>query len=519
MTGHTAMANAVLAFLDDHVAAGGGARPAVVTADGPTTYDELRALACRTGNALRGLGVESGQRVALLLPDGLEWTAVFFGALRIGAVAVPLNTRLGAADWAAMLADSAARVLVTDPALLAELAPRLGDLPCLEHVIVAGGGAATGLEALQARASDALPAEAVDGDAMAFWLYTSGTTGGPKAAIHRHRDLLACRHYGIDVLGATEEDRTFATSKLFFAYALGNALLVPLFVGARTFLDPRWAEPDAVARSVTAFRPTLFFSVPTFYARMLRAALPPDTFRSVRACVSAGERLPVDVYESWRARFGVEILDGLGATETIFMVLSNRPGASRGGSAGRPVPGTEVLLLDAEGRAVPDGTAGVLHVRTPSASPGYWNHPDHTRRTFVDGWFRTGDLVTRDADGFYHHQGRADDVFKVAGQWVTPADVERVLLAHPAVAEAAVVGAAESGGLVKPFAFVVARNDARGERLADELTALAAERLPPHQRPRRIALVDELPRTATGKLQRFVLRDRVERTSPQGGHK
>src|SRR5207247_1002270 len=347
VTGHTAMANAVPAFLDDHVAAGGRA---------------------------------------------------------------------------------------PDPALLADLAPRRGDLPCLAHVIVAGGGAATGLEALQARASDALPAEAVDGDAMAFWLYTSGTTGGPKAAIHRHRDLLACRHYGIDVLGATEEDRTFATSKLFFAYALGNALLVPLFVGARTFLDPRWAEPDAVARSVTAFRPTLFFSVPTFYARMLRAELPPDTFRSVRACVSAGERLPVDVYESWRARFGVEILDGLGATETIFMVLSNRPGASRGGSAGRPVPGTEALLLDAEGRAVPDGTAGALQVR-------------------------------------------------------------------------------------KPFAFVVARNDARGERLADELTALAAERLPPHQRPRRIALVDELPRTATGKLQRFVLRDRVERTYPQGGHK
>ncbi len=474
MTGHTAMANAVPAFLDDHVAAGGGARPAVVTADGPTTYGELRALACRTGNALRGLGVESGQRVALLLPDGLGWTAVFFGALRIGAVAVPLNTRLGAADWAAMLADSAARVLVTDPALLADLAPRLGDLPCLAHVIVAGGGAATGLEALQARASDALPAEAVDGDAMAFWLYTSGTTGGPKAAIHRHRDLLACRHYGIDVLGATEEDRTFATSKLFFAYALGNALLVPLFVGARTFLDPRWAEPDAVARSVTAFRPTLFFSVPTFYARMLRAELPPDTFRSVRACVSAGERLPVDVYESWRARFGVEILDGLGATETIFMVLSNRPGASRGGSAGRPVPGTEVLLLDAEGRAVPDGTAGVLHVRTPSASPGYWNHPDHTRRTFVDGWFRTGDLLTRDADGFYHHQGRADDVFKVAGQWVTPADVERVLLAHPAVAEAAVVGAAESGGLVKPFAFVVARNDARPAAAAHRAGGRAA---------------------------------------------
>jgi benzoate-CoA ligase family protein len=512
VTVHTAMTNATASFLDDHVAAGGGARAAVVSANGATTYAELLALACRTGHALRGLGIEPEQRVALLLPDGPAWAAVFFGALRIGAVAVPLNTRLGGAEWAAMLADSAARVLVTEPTLVRELAPKLGDLPHLEHVIVAGGGGAASLEALQASASGMVPAEPVGGDAMAFWLYTSGTTGGPKAAIHRHRDLLACRHYGLDVLAATETDRTLATSKLFFAYALGNALLIPLFVGARTFLDRRWAEPDAVARTVAAFRPTLFFSVPTFYARMLRAELPGDTFRSVRACVSAGERLPVEVYEAWRARFGVEILDGLGATETIFMMLSNRPGASRAGSAGTVVPGSEARLLDSEGHAVPDGSAGVLHVRAPSASPGYWNHPDHTRRAFVDGWFRTGDLLTRDADGFYYHQGRADDVFKVAGQWVTPGDVERVLLAHPAVAEAAVVGAAEAGGLVKPFAFVVATTGARGERLADELAALAADRLPPHQRPRRIAVVDELPRTATGKLQRFVLKERVERS-------
>jgi benzoate-CoA ligase family protein len=504
------MANATHSFLDDHVAAGAGARPAIVTSAGEMTYAELMALVCRTGHALRALGVEPGQRVALLLPDGLAWAATFFGALRIGAVAVPLNTRLGGAAWAAMLTDSAARVLVADPSLLRDLAPKLGDVPQLAHVIAADGDAPASLEALQARAPSTLSAEAVDGDAMAFWLYTSGTTGGPKAAIHRHDDLLACRHYGIDVLGTGAADRTLATSKLFFAYALGNALLIPLFAGARTFLEPRWAEPDAVARTVTAFRPTLFFSVPTFYARMLRAELPRETFRSVRACVSAGERLPADVYDAWRARFGVEILDGLGATETIFMVLANRPGASRAGSTGVVVPGTEARLLDTDGRLVPDGTPGVLHVRTPSASAGYWNHPDHTRRAFADGWFRTGDLLSRDADGFYHHEGRADDVFKVAGQWVAPADVEQVLLAHPAVAEAAVVGAAEAGGLVKPFAFVVAKAGERGERLADELAALAAAALSPHQRPRRIAVVDELPRTATGKVQRFLLKQRIE---------
>ncbi len=502
------MASAVPAFLDDHVATGGGGRPAVVTPDGTTTYAELLGLVCRTANALRGLGIEPGDRVALLLPDGLAWVATFFGALRLGAIAVPLNTRLGAADWAAMLADSGARVLVAGGESLRQLSPRRGDLPDLEHVI---GDDTPGLAALQARADADVPAEAVTSDAMAFWLYTSGTTGGPKAAIHRHHDLLACRHYGLDVLGATEADRTLATSKLFFAYALGNALLIPLFVGAATFLDPGWAEPEALAGRVTAFRPTLFFSVPTFYARMLRCDLPPDTFRSVRACVSAGERLPVATYEAWRQRFGVEILDGLGATETIFMVLSNRPGASRAGSAGTSVPGTEARVFDADGRPVPDGTAGVLHVRTPSAASGYWNRPEPTRQAFASGWFRTGDLVTRDADGFYWHHGRADDRFKVAGQWVAPGEVEDVLATHPGVAEAAVVGAAEAGGLVKPFAFVVARNGARRETLAGELTALAAERLPPHQRPRRIEVVDELPRTATGKLQRFVLRERIER--------
>ena len=504
------MANATLSFLDHHVANGRGARPAIVTADATTTYAELLDVVCRTAHVLRDAGVEAGARVGLLLPDGLAWAAAFFGALRIGAVAVPLNTRLGAAECAAMLADSGARVLVADATLLGELRPELDDLPELEHVIVAGDGRSAGLQALQARASDVLPAEPVDNAAMAFWLYTSGTTGGAKAAIHRHRDLVACRHYGIDVLGATAQDRMLATSKLFFAYALGNALLIPLFVGAHTFLDARWAEPDVVARTVAAFRPTLFFSVPTFYSRMLRAEVPADTFRSVRACVSAGERLPAEIYEAWRTRFGVEILDGLGATETIFMVLSNRPGASRAGSTGAVVPGTDAQLLDADGRPVPDGAPGVLHVRTPSASPGYWNRPDATGRAFVDGWFRTGDVFVRDAEGFYHHRGRADDVFKVAGQWVAPTDVERVLLAHPAVAEAAVVGAADAGGLVKAFAFVVAKNGARDERLTDELAALTAERLPPHQRPRRIALVDELPRTATGKVQRFRLRERVE---------
>ena len=505
------MANAVPAFLDEHVATGEGGRPAIVTPLGTVDYAELLELACRTGGALREAGVAPEQRVAMLLPDGIAWAAVFFGSLRIGAVAVPLSTRLAPEACAALLRDSRARVLVVDAALARELRPHLADLPWLRAVIECGAGAASpSLEQRLAAARLDPTLERVSADDMAFWLYTSGTTGQPKAAIHLHRDLLACRHYGVDVLGIGPGDRVLATSKLFFAYALGNAMLIPLFAGASAFLDPRWAEPGTVAEVVGAFRPTLFFSVPTFYARMLRAELPRGLFGSTRACVSAGEPLPPEIHAGWRERFGVEILDGLGATETIFMVLSNRPGRSRAGSTGTPVPGTEARLLDRDGHDVGDDVPGVLHLRTPSASPRYWNRLEPSRRAFVGEWFRTGDVLTRDADGFYHHVGREDDFFKVAGMWVAPGEVESALRAHPGVADVGVVGAEDVGGLVKAFAFVVPADGAPSEGLVAELTALASTRLPAHQRPRGITVMDALPRTATGKLQRFVLKARVE---------
>jgi benzoate-CoA ligase family protein len=504
------MTNAVVAFLDDRLVAGGADDPAVVTESATVTYRELTALVSRAGHALRALGVEIEQRVALLLPDGVTWAAAFFGALRIGAVAVPLNTRLRPIEWAAMLRDSRARVLIADAALLEAARPALGDLPYLEAIVVAGRAAgAQSFDDLLAGMSAELEPEPVSTDDMAFWLYTSGTTGTPKAAVHLHRDLLACRHYGVDVLDAGRGDRMLATSKLFFAYALGNALLIPLFVGAQTYLHGGWPEADDVAAIARRYRPTLFFSVPTFYARLLRAELPRDTFASVRLAVSAGERLPAEIHRHFRDRFGVEILDGLGATETIFMVLSNRAGGSRPGAVGVPVPGTEARLLDAAGREVAPGEQGVLHVRTPSASPRYWNRVDASRRAFLGEWFRTGVVCVRDADGFFTHLGREDDLFKVAGMWVAPADVEAALLTHPAVADAGVVGVADGGGLVKPFAFVVAKAGAT-PALEEELTRLVGETLPAHQRPRRIEVVDALPRTATGKLQRFVLKERIQ---------
>ncbi|MGH7393458.1 MAG: benzoate-CoA ligase family protein [Candidatus Rokuibacteriota bacterium] len=506
------MANATAALLDDRVEAWGGDRPAIVTPAGTTTYRELLALVSRAGHALRMLGVEPGDRVAMLLPDGLDWAVAFLGALRIGAVAVPLNPRLAPAEWLGMLRDSGARALIADPDALARLGDARRAAPDLEVVLATGEApGAASLPALLAGAPETLAPERVSDEHMAFWLYTSGTTGAPKAAVHAHRGVLACRHYGLDVLGANARDRFFATSKLFFAYALGNALLIPLYVGAQTYLHPDRTDPAGVAAVLASFRPTLFFSVPTFYARLLQTDLPPGAFRSVRCAVSAGERLPAELYWAFRDRFDVEVLDGMGATETVYMVLSNRPGLSRAGSSGTPVPGTEVRLVDVHGREAPDGVEGVLHVRTPSASPGYWGHPEQSRAAFAGDWFRTGDVYVRDADGFYQHRGREDDRFKVAGMWVAPADVEAALLAHPDVADAGVVGAEEEGGLVKAFAFVVPKQRGTpGEPLVEALARLLDERLAPYQRPRRIFVVDELPRTATGKLQRLALRRLVQ---------
>ena len=492
------MDNAAALFVDAPVEEGHGARPALLTPSGPVTYAQFQHLTDRAAHALRSRGVEPEQRVALLLSDGPAWAATFFAALKLGAVAVPINTRLAPAALGTVLADCRPKVLVTHPT---------GDVDT-----GAVAAAVRDFDSLVAETPSArVPPEPVGPDAMAFWLYTSGTTGTPKAAVHCHRTLPACRHYGSDVLGVTSTDRFFATSRLFFAYALGNALLIPLFARAAAYLDPVWPDPAGVARVMREFRPTLFFSVPTMYARLLRADLPPDAFATVRACVSAGERLPAEIYEAWRARFGLEILDGIGATETIFMVLSNRLGQSRPGSSGVPVPGTEARVVDADGRPVADGEEGVLWVRTPSQAAQYWKRLDQTRRTFVGDWFRTGDVYRRESDGAHVHCGREDDFFKVAGQWVVPGDVESVLLRHPGVLESGVVGAAEPGGLIKPFVFVVARDATmEPEALRADLQRFLEGALAPHQRPREIRIVAELPRTDTGKLQRYRLRHLVD---------
>ena len=508
------MTNAVTACLDDHVAAGHGDRPALATPARRITYAELLALACRAGNALRALGVEPEQRVALLLADGPAFVAMFLGAMRIGAVAMPLNTRLPLNNYEAILTDSRAKVLVAEAALAAALRERLHHFRHLRALIVNGSsGGEPGVDEVLAAASPELAPEPVSVDDMAYWLYTSGTTGLPKAVVHLHRAPLLCQRFGRDVIGMTPQDRVLATSRLFFSYALGNAFLVPLQIGACVYLSPEWPEPAGVAEAMGRFGPTLLYSVPTFYARLLRADLAPDTFRSVRCAVSAGERLPPEIYETFGKKFGVEIVDAIGTTESMDMILANRPGRVRPGSSGTPVPGTEVKLLDSAGSEVPEGEEGVLHAKSPAIAACYWNRVERSRQSFLGEWFRTGDVYARDAEGYYFHRGRADDFFKVAGQWVAPAEVEAVLASHPEVAEAGVVGVEQDSGLVKPFAFVVPRNPgAEAGALTVNLVALLEEKLPPHQRPRRIAVVGELPRTATGKLQRYILRQKAAAT-------
>lgn len=495
-------------FLDAHVDAGCGAAVALSTPSESITYADLAVRVRRAGSLLRDLGVEPEQRVAMLLGDGAEFAATFFAAIAIGAVPVPMNTRLSAQDYRGMLLDSRAKVLVAGAALHRPIEAELGELPDLRHVLLVGGGGERDFARSLARADANLVERAMSDEDTAFWLYSSGTTGTPKAVVHSRRTLFAYREYGVDVLGASAADRVFATSKLFFAYALGNALLIPLAVGGQSFLLPWWADLSAVEGVLREFRPTLFFSVPTLYARLLRADLPKETFASVRIAVSAGERLPVEIYDAWNERFSVPLLDGIGATETVFMFLSNRLDRRKAGSSGVPIPGTDARILDAEGREVPTGEQGVLWVRSPSAAIGYWRRLEATRQIFVGDRYCTRDVYHRDEDGFYFYHGREDDFFKVAAQWVIPTNVEKTLLAHPAVLEAAVVGAEDRMGLVKAVAFVVPK-DSQADRaaLAREVALAAVRALSPHERPRRVIVTTELPRTATGKLQRFKLHE------------
>jgi benzoate-CoA ligase family protein len=480
------------------------------------TYAGLRERADRAGNALLALGVQPEQRVLLALLDTVDFPAVFLGAIKAGLVPVPVNTLLMPADYAYLLADSRAQALVVSDHLL----PKFGDALAAtglanDRVLVAssplGGPAHTHplLDDRLAIAAPELAAAPTTPDDVAFWLYSSGSTGAPKGALHLHSHLMqTAALYAQGVLGLREDDVVFSAAKLFFAYGLGNALTFPLAVGATAILMAERATPAAVVRTLRDHAPTIFCGVPTLFASLLASDPPPEgASPRLRLSTSAGEALPAHVGQRWRARVGTDILDGIGSTELLHIFLSNRPGDVRYGTSGRPVPGYDLDLRDDGGGPVGTDEEGALWVRGPSAAVAYWSQRARSLATFHGAWTRTGDRYLRDADGYYTYCGRADDMLKVGGIWVSPFEVESALAIHPAVLEAAVVGHADTDGLTKPKAFVVLKDpDAASAALAVELQAFVKARLAPFKYPRWIEFATELPKTATGKIQRYRLR-------------
>jgi benzoate-CoA ligase family protein len=497
--------NASDRFVDRHVREGRGAKVAFVDDATSLTYAQLADRASRVANALVELGVEPEQRVALCMLDSVDFPSVFWGAIKAGIVPVPLNTLLTTHDYEFMLRDSRARVLVVSDALHEKIAPAAAAAPMLARVIRTSE--LPGL--LETASADRRPAPTCEDD-VAFWLYSSGSTGTPKGAVHLQSHLEhTARLYGQGVLGVTQDDVLFSAAKLFFAYGLGNAMTFPLHAGATTVLLAERPTAGAVMRTMKRHRPTIFAGVPTLFASILADASLDASAGSdrLRVSISAGEALPKHVGERWRARFGSDILDGIGSTELLHIFLSNRHGDVRYGTSGKPVPGYEVKLVGDDGEPVADGEEGSLWVKGPSACAGYWNQREKSLATFHGPWTRTGDRYVRDAEGYYTYSGRADDMLKVGGIWVSPFEVESALGAHEAVLEAAVVGHADEQGLVKPRAFVVLQERSRGgDALAEELKAFVKGRLAPYKYPRWIVFVDELPKTATGKIQRFKLR-------------
>jgi benzoate-CoA ligase family protein len=499
-------------FVDRNVAEGRGGSPAFFYEDRVLTYADVLDLTNRTGNALLELGVEIEDRVFVLCLDAPEFLGAFWGAIKIGAVPIPVNTLMRAADYLYFLNDSRARVAIVSAPLLAEVGPVLGQAPHLRHVLVAGGPAGGHLswEERIGRASSTLTAAATSRDDAAFWLYSSGSTGFPKGAVHLQHDMVVCQEtYAKHVLEMRPTDRVFSAAKLFFAYGLGNAGYFPMGVGAQSVLYPHRPTPESVFEILTRHRPTLFFGIPTLYASMLavKEAERRWDLSSLRLCVSAGEALPDELYRRWRERFGVEVIDSIGTTEILHVFLSNRPGAARPGSTGLPVPGYEAIVVDDAGQLLPPGEIGNLRVKGDSTMAYYWNKHEKTKEALYGPWIQTGDKYYRDADGYFWFCGRADDMLKVGGIWVSPVEVEATLVRHPAVLEAAVVGHEDTDRLVKPKAFVVLKDTTTGASgLADELKAFVKDKIAPYKYPRWIEFVSELPKTATGKIQRFKLR-------------
>jgi benzoate-CoA ligase len=503
--------NAATFFVDRHLVEGRGGRVAHRADGRPVTWEHIAGAAACWGNALADLGVEIEQRVLLVLDDTPAFVAVFWGTVKIGAVAVPVNPLMTRDEYAFVLNDSRAKVVVVEERVAPAILAVRDRCPHVRAIVVAGraGTGALALDDLLGRAKSSLaPAPTCEDDVM-YWGYTSGSTGRPKAAVHSHAHFRAAAELvGAGVFGLDAADVVFSASKMYFAFGLGNTLYFPAGVGACSLLVPERVEPSLALEIITRERPTVFFTVPTLYARMLQVKDAGHRFdlSSLRLCVSSGEALPPAVFDAWGERFGLPLHDVIGSTEALHDFIATRPGRVKRGTVGEIVPGFAARIVDDEETDVPAGVVGRLLIKGPTTSPYYWNRPERTRETMLGAWLKTGDMFVRDADGYFRFAGRSDDMLKVAGQWVSPAEVEARLVEHPLVLEAAVFTRVDAIGVAEPHACVVLDHGVATPSLERELHEWLRAGLAHYKVPRALSFVAELPKTATGKIQRFRLR-------------